>query len=176
MKIIALSVFLVLFVSACSSGTSVSDLPPQVTSSTFSGDFITSNNLGAGSIQLDLTDDGSGSISGNLIISNESEPACICTSEVTGTQTGFDLILQTGDCTVTQRPEICDSPTETLDTLGEVIDSFCPAEDFTGSAQIALTGTLNSFSGTYVVNGDVCLAPVFDSTDNVRSGSISVSR
>ena len=57
-----------------------------------------------------------------------------------------------------------------------VIDSFCPEEDFTGPGQITLTGSVNSFSGTYVMSGNICNAPAFNSINNDNTGTISVSR
>ena len=184
MKIIILSLILILTLASCSSGTSVADIPSSVTASTFIGTYSTANGLGSGDIVLDLTDDGAGSISGNLIVSERVADSCLCSSTVTGTQIGFDVQLTTGDCTVTQRPLTCDSPIEVTEdvmnadgTITEVVvDTFCAEEDFTGSGNIALTGTLNSFSGTFVMDGNICSAPVFSSINNDRTGTISVSR
>ena len=177
MKNILLSVALIITLASCSSGTSVADIPPNVSASTFTGTYSTSNGLGTGNITLDLTDTGGGTITGNLIVSPVVADSCLCSSGVTGTQVGFDVTLTTGTCTVTQNPLTCDTPTEVTDPMtGVVIDSFCPEEDFTGVGQITLTGTLDSFSGTFIMDGNVCLAPVFSSINNQRTGTISVSR
>lgn len=177
MKTIFFSLALIFTLASCSSGTSVADIPPNVSASTFTGTYTTSNGLGTGDIILDLNDDGTGNITGNIIVSPTIADICLCSTDVVGVQNGFDLTLDTGDCTITQQPLTCDTPTEVLDPVTmAVIDSFCPEEDFTGPAQIALTGSVNSFSGTFIVNGNVCNAPAFNSINNVNSGTISVSR
>jgi len=74
----------------CSSGTTVSDLPSNVTSR-FVGTFVNTPNTQNGTVTLDLAET-DGSVSGNVIFES-SGSNCLKNATVSGNNTGFNMNL-----------------------------------------------------------------------------------
>lgn len=98
MKNIAISLVLAVLLAACSSGTSVSEIPPTDISGVYSGDFESSNGLNEGSLTMNIQDNG-GVLSGNLILEFDmDDPSCIVNNvfdETTSARTGFNVQINT---------------------------------------------------------------------------------
>lgn len=80
----------------CSSGTTVSDLPSNVTSR-FVGTFVNTPNTQNGTVTLDLSEI-NGSVSGNAIFES-SGGNCLKNATVSGTNTGFNMALEAAQST-----------------------------------------------------------------------------
>ena len=105
MKNIALSLVLALFLTACSSGSSETPIPTNVTSQ-FSGRYQSNNNLDRGTATIDLFEAADGlMVIGNLIF--QTDPGVIntlClrnTTVASSVNNGFNLNIQGNPVTVT---------------------------------------------------------------------------
>ena len=97
MKNIAISLALALFLAACSSGSSVSDIPPLDISGLYTGEFESSNGLDEGVVTLNIQEDNTGTIGGNLILEfDRNDPSCIVNGVIAGSRSGFNVQLATG--------------------------------------------------------------------------------
>jgi len=95
MKKILFSTALILLVSACSSGTSTSDLPPFLGGAPFSGNFVNNEGNDRGVMTFRFTQDDTGGLSGLVIVERSS-----CLSS--GTITDGELVGFNANFTVTQ--------------------------------------------------------------------------
>jgi len=101
MKNIALILAVTLMMAACSSGSSVSDIPPDDISGSYNGDFVSNNELSEGNLTVNIQDNG-GVLTGNIIVTfNPDESTCITNSSIEGTRTGFNVSFVTANVTFT---------------------------------------------------------------------------
>lgn len=103
MKNIALAIALTLLFAACSSGSSVSALPPTDISGQYRGTFESSNELGGGTVTINLQENGA-SIVGNLLLTfDPTERTCIINTVLadTSSRAGFNLQLNTSQINFT---------------------------------------------------------------------------
>jgi len=188
MKKITITLLLPLFIAACSSGNTISDVPQNVTS-VFQGSFQDAS--GSGTLTLNLSDNGAGVVTGNIIVSGNS---CLLNGSFTdGVSNGFNVTIngieQAGQgmfqvVTTTTSPDTTDAagmtvagevisvttvvqPTGTVGTQqsvasnGNTVETVTTALDGamgTLSLQLAVTNGGNTLSGTFVSEGDVCPA------------------
>lgn len=88
MKKILLSAALILVISACSSGTSTSDLPPFLGGAPFSGNFVNNDGNDRGSMTFRFTQDDTGGLTGLVIIERST---CLASGTITdGSLVGFN--------------------------------------------------------------------------------------
>lgn len=197
MKNLVLATAFAVLVSACSSGTTVSDVPSNVTSR-FVGTFQNTPGTQSGNVTLDILENDSGAVSGNIIFTS-SGANCLSTSTVSGTTSGFTVSLsspQSGDrFQITTTVVETDNTTMTSTTVSvTTVNSSSGTEGTTVSestsgnitttttrvtTRVAVMGTLNiqftssnggsTLSGTYTVSGDTC-------SNQTGSGTMTVSR
>jgi len=88
--------------AACSSGSSVSDIPPDNISGSYNGDFVSNNELSEGNLTVNIQDNG-GELTGNIIVTfNPDESTCITNSSIMmGTRTGFNVSFDTANVSFT---------------------------------------------------------------------------
>lgn len=97
MKKLALTFVMTLFLAACSSGTSVSDEPDNLTG-VYTGTFENLENTDSGTVVLNLVEDNAGNFSG---IAQFPDSLCLINSTITsGTSTGFSIQLILADLTI----------------------------------------------------------------------------
>lgn len=130
MKNIFLALAVALLTSACSSGTTVADLPANVTGR-YLGTFQNTPDTQSGTIALTIAEADGGVVTGNIIFESDGDN-CLGNNVVTGTSTGFQLALT--------------SPQE-----GE-------GEDAAGvlNMQFTISNSGNNLGGSYVVTGETC--------------------
>ena len=184
-----------LSLAACSSGTTVSDVP-QNSTDRFTGTFQSTDNSQNGSVTLNIVET-TGTVTGNIIFTANGQ-TCLSDSSVSGTSTGFNLTLTADQSTqiftivttineapttdangtTTQGAQI--STSTSTSTSGQVGTSTVTNSDGTVttttttessqsgtlSLQLALNG--NNLSGTYVVSGQSC-------TGQANSGSLNLN-
>lgn len=103
MKNIAISLALVLLLGACSSGTSVSEVPPTDISGVYNGEFQSSNGFGDGNVTMNIQDN-FGALAGNLILEfNLTDPSCIVNTvfDESSARTGFNVQINTSQINFT---------------------------------------------------------------------------
>jgi len=127
MKNIALALGLSILLSACSSGTTIADLPSNVTSR-YQGTFVNTPGTQRGTVILDLVDDNAGGVSGNIIFQSNGE-SCLRNGPIAdgGTNTGFNVQFTIDQAAqrfqvVTQRTIETEIKTDP-DTIDEVIET-----------------------------------------------------
>jgi hypothetical protein len=97
MKKLALTFVMTLFLVACSSGTTVSDVPNNLTGN-YTGTFENQEGSDKGTVSLDLVEDSDGNFSG---IIRFIDSLCLISSPITsGTSVGFNLQLILTDLTM----------------------------------------------------------------------------
>ena len=135
---------------------------PGAGRATFILDLISSDNTITGNLDRVIT----ATITGNFIVVNQQdEGVCICAGDITGTQTGPDLLLESGECDAEFRPRFCDNPDD--DT------GLCPVETVTGSSQFVLSGSGNQFTGTFFsAPGEYCLG--LGTLNNTATATVTV--
>lgn len=97
MKNIAISLAMIVLLGACSSGSTVSEVPPTNISGLYTGEFESSNGRSDGNITMNIQDN-SGVLAGNLILEfSLTEPSCIINTIFTegSTRTGFNVQINT---------------------------------------------------------------------------------
>ena len=189
MKNIAISLMLVLLVSACSSGTTVSDLPQNVTS-LFRGTFQNNPGTQNGSVTLNIVEDAAGNITGNITFSANGNN-CLSNAPVTGNSNGFNLAVSadqsreefTITTTITDNNGLQTVSVRTASngTVGTVstqnsdgssrVEVTSQNADLTGvfQVQFAISNNGSTLSGTYVVDGNTC-------SNQTGSGVMNLSR
>lgn len=90
MKNLLFVLSIAILTAGCSSGTTVADLPSNVTNA-FRGTFQNNPGTQSGGVTLDIQDV-NGTVSGNIIFASD-EDNCLRNSTVTGSSTGFNLSL-----------------------------------------------------------------------------------
>lgn len=90
MKNLFLALTFTMLAAGCSSGTTVADLPSNVTNS-FRGTFQNTPGTQSGTVIIDVQDVG-GVVSGNIIFQSDDDN-CLRNNAVSGTSTGFNLNL-----------------------------------------------------------------------------------
>lgn len=97
MKNFALVLAFTLLLAACSSGSSVSEIPPDNISGSYSGDFISNNELSEGRLTLNIQDN-AGELTGNVIVDfNPDERTCIANASIEGSRSGFNVTLESAN-------------------------------------------------------------------------------
>ena len=196
MKNIALSLVLTMLVAACSSGTTVSETPSNVTSR-FQGTFANTPGTQSGTVILDIQEDTAGNVTGNIIF-QASGDNCLQNATVAGETTGFSLNLNAPQTIVeftittrvvesdsvtgqsTERTTVRKSDTGTVGTTTTTTVSgtvtrtttvTTTSTDLTGTLTIQFTSSNggNNLSGTYTVSGNTCSNPT-------GSGNMNLSR
>jgi len=136
MKNIALTLCITLLLAACSSGSSVSDIPPNI-SGLYRGDFESSNQSDAGTMIMNLADDNNGAIQGTLQFEfSATDLTCLVNSTIEGTINGFAVRLESE-----QNGGLITFQLTASDTAltGTYVTSGSPCSNFSGSGSITLT-------------------------------------
>lgn len=194
MKNLVLTLAVTVLLAACSSGTTVADLPQNVTSQ-FTGTFQSLNNAQSGTIILDLveppTADGAGAVTGNLIIQS-SGALCLANGTLEGTSTGFNLSLTSsqtragGFIVTTTTTSASGSNTVTVEMVASGVEGTVTSDDGNGNVttvetaaadelsgditfQLAISNGGDTLSGTYTVDGDLC-------SNATGTGNLTVNR
>lgn len=137
MKNLALTMCIALLISACSSGTSVSEIPPNI-SGLYRGDFESSNEQDEGTMIMNLAQDTTGgTVQGTLQFEfSKTDLTCLRNSTITGTINGFALRLESpqGDGNIIFQLTATDTA-----LTGTYVTEGSPCSNFSGSGQITLT-------------------------------------
>ena len=152
MKNTALFLALAILMVGCSSGTTVSDLPSNVTSR-FVGTFVNTPNTQNGTVTLDLSET-NGVVTGNIIF--ESAGAnCLKNSTVSGTNTGFNMNLEAAQVSRVYTQEITEREPDVVefDELGVEIGRTAGAL-VSQRTVLSSTGTVGT-TITTLSNGNV---------------------
>jgi hypothetical protein len=194
MKNLFLVLTFAMLAAGCSSGTTVADLPSNVTNS-FRGTFQNTPGTQRGTVIIDIQDV-NGVVSGNIIFTSEGDN-CLRNSAVNGSSTGFNLNLvadQTGrefTSIITEReapdenggegPLVSSievrSSSGTVGTFvttlgnGNVVTRVTTVADVTGNLnmQFTIANSGSTISGTYTTDGSVC-------SNGTGAGSMNLSR
>lgn len=128
--------FITLFVliSACSSGTTTSGTPPNLSGATFSG-TLQASTFNVRSIQLTLIQDDADAITGTFLISNFT--GCLDGGSVAGTISGTSLSLT-----------ITDNSGATLDFTGSASDNSIDGNFTVSGADATTCLASGNFSGS----------------------------
>ena len=181
MKKILLVLSIALLAAGCSSGTTVSDVPSNVTSR-YTGTFNNTPGSQSGTVIIDIQDV-NGVVSGNIIFQSSGDN-CLRNSTVSGTSTGFNLALsadQTGQrnsVTIEEREPGENGAQGALVSsvtflIASGVEGTVVTELGNGNIQTRITsapqetsGTLDmqftvggggsTLSGTYTTTGNVC--------------------
>lgn len=161
-----LSLVSTLFIASCDSGnteaiSSIPELGGGRVQGTYSGTFEFSNGARSGTVTADLQDSGD-DVQGNILFSANS--GCLCNGVLTGSQSGFNIRLNSGSCTIPFRPAFCDNPNE--------MTGLCPIEEAIGEATYILSGSDANLTGSFTVSGDVCQ----NGAGLTNSGTITLKR
>lgn len=94
MKNLSLVVAFLLFMTGCSSGTTVANTPVNITG-IFTGEYESSNERDSGTMTLNIVEDESGNLSGTFQISfDQKDPSCLLNGTVaSGTSNGFNVSI-----------------------------------------------------------------------------------
>ena len=144
MKNIILSLFTLLLVSACSSGSTVADTPFNVTG-LFQGEFENTSGSRRSTFTLNIVEDvDSGDISGNLIFADEGDDDSGCTFNglVTGSTAGFSVALVASVSGINEDPEVDENGDPVEQTVSGTINY-----------QLTQSNSGNRMTGTYVTIG-----------------------
>lgn len=200
MKKLAIALLIPAFATAlvgCSSGSSESPAPASVTNR-YQGSFQNNPGTQDGTLTLNISEDASRAITGNIIFSSDGAN-CLRNSTVSGSSTGFNITLtadQAGELftttttvtvttvnddltetTVTESITTVESSAGVVGTRrtelgnGRVSTAVTTSASVSGSLnmQFAIGDNGNSLSGTYVTTGDVC-------SNQTGSGTMTLSR
>lgn len=136
MKNLALTLCITLLLAACSSGSSVSEIPPNI-SGLYRGDFESSNERDAGTMIMNLADDDLGGIQGTLQFEfSETDLTCLVNSTIEGTINGFAVRLESDQDGGLITFQLTASDTA---LTGTYVTSGAPCSNFSGSGSITLT-------------------------------------
>ena len=192
MKNITLALVFTLLLAACSSGTTVSDLPQNATSR-FTGSFNTTIAGESGTVTIDLVEDAAGALTGNIIFTPNGN-SCLRNASVSGTTSGFNIALEAAQSstlfttiTTIREASTTDSDGNTVTGVliststttsssgsvgttvstasnGETTTRVTSSSDVNGTLrmQFAISNNGTNLNGTYVVEGQTCS----DSTDS----------
>ncbi|MBX2848767.1 MAG: hypothetical protein KTR16_10625 [Acidiferrobacterales bacterium] len=143
MKNIIVSLILLVSVAACSSGSTVAEVPFNV-SGIYNGTFENTDGTQSGSFTLNIVEDEStGAILGNIIFETE-DNTCFVNGSVTGSTSSFSVFLE-ADQTF---------------QVTEISPSFGVVErtEFGGTISYVLTQSNNgnTLAGTYISTVDLC--------------------
>lgn len=205
MKNIALALMLTILVSACSSGTTVSPVPSNVTSR-FVGNFQNTPGSQSGGVTLDISEDDAGNITGNIIFTSAGAN-CLKNATVSGTTSGFSVTLQAPqtsvEYTITTRVEETEEVSDGMGgvtIVGPTLISETVRTSSTGNTgttvSTSVSGSITRTTTTTTVQSDTLgtLTILFTSSNNganlagtytvsggtcsnaTGSGTISVSR
>jgi len=146
MKNIALTIVLALVLAACSSGSTVADIPFNVTG-TYFGEYENSTNMRDGTFTLNIAEDQAGNINGTIIYDKDPLDAFACeiNSVVSGDTSGFSV---------------------------RIVADVNAGENATGTITFQLTqsNSGNNLNGSYVSTGiDVC-------SNGSGSGTVTMTR
>lgn len=187
MKNITLTLVLATLLAACSSGTTVSDSPQNVTSR-FQGSFQTTVAGESGTVTLDLIEDAGGGITGNIIFIPNGA-SCLRNATVAGSSTGFNIVLgatqgyelftittsvvSSGgsvDTTVTTSLSGTVGTVTTTDSNGAVTTVTTTSEELAGTLnmQFVIGNNGTNLNGTYTVSGNTC-------TNSTNSGTMNLN-
>lgn len=186
MKNIFLILLVASLVTACSSGTTVSPLPANVTQ-LFQGTFQNNPGTESGTVTLNIQEDASGVISGTITF-NASPNPCLRNSTVAGNSNGFNLSFtadQTRDVftivtTVSNSNGVVSESTRTSSngtpgtvtttTGGQTTAVVTTVASAAGvlNATIAISNNGSTLSGTYFVDGEAC-------SNQTGSGTMNLS-
>ena len=186
MKNILLVLLVASLVAACSSGTTVSPSPANVTQ-LFQGTFQNNPGTESGSVTLNIIDDGNGNISGTITFNAAPNP-CLRNATVNGNTSGFNMTFTADQArdiftivtTVSDSDGVVSVSTRTAatGTAGTVTTTSGGQTTQVVTSVITATGTLNAtmaisnngntLSGTYVVDGDAC-------SNQTGSGTMNLS-
>ena len=176
MKNIVLALIATLLVSACSSGSTATELPQNITS-LFKGSYQNTPGTQSGTITLDIVEDASGGVTGNLIFVAAGNNNCLTNASVSGTSSGFNLSLtadQSGEIFTTRititSTSGSTSTTTTTSRTGQVrTESFTNSDGSARSEattvvntsgklnmQFSISNSGNNLGGTYIVDGNTC--------------------
>ena len=189
MKNIVLALIAVLLVSACSSGSTATELPQNVTS-LFRGTYQNTPGTQTGTITLDIVENVAGAVTGNIIFVATGNNNCLTNAPVTGTSSGFNLSL-TGDqsgeiftttITTTSAGGSTSTTTRTsregrvgtesfTNSDGSSRSETTTVEDTSGTLnmQFSISNNGNNLGGTYIVDGDTC-------SNATGSGTMTLTR
>lgn len=175
MKNIVLALIATLLVSACSSGSTATELPQNVTS-LFTGSYQNTAGTQSGAITLDIVEN-AGGVTGNLIFVAAGDNNCLSNASVSGTSNGFNLSLtadQSGEVfTTTITTTSTSGSTSTTTTTsragqvgtesstnsdGSARSEATTVEDTGGTLnmQLSISNAGNNLGGTYIVDGNTC--------------------
>lgn len=140
MKNIALALTMLIAMAACSSGTTVAELPPVVTGF-YEGGYESLNRNDKGTMRLNLVqDETSGEITGTIQITfSPVNETCLGNAVIAGVISGFSVTLT---ATITN------------------------SDGEEGELTLQLTANDNNLSGTYVTSGATCSS--FSGSGNVN--------
>lgn len=140
MKNIALVIALILTLAACSSGTTVGEVPPTITG-LYKGEFTSLNDRDEGTMIMNLAQASAGKdIGGTLqFVYDKQDPTCLANTTITGTVDGFSVALQA---------EFVGAPVTTTDSEGNTTTT-----ETGGTVNFQLTANGNVLTGTYVTTG-----------------------
>jgi len=162
MKNIALALLLTIIVSACSSGTTVGDIPNNITG-TYRGEFESSNENSRGTVTLNIAEDDGGTISGNAIFESFfDDDRCFANGIVTGSTSGFSVFMELSATvtvttstptsepvtTTTTNPDGTTTTTTTEVSTGVEIEES--EEEINVNFQLTQSNNGNTLTGTYV--------------------------
>lgn len=144
MKNIILSLLLVVFVSACSSGSTVADLPDNITG-TYSGAFENTAGTESGTMTLNIIESETGVVTGNIIFeTQDNEENCFVNGSISGTTSSFNVVL-----TANQSFEV---------TVTTVSGTVVSTTNFDGTIEYLLTQSNRgrNLTGSYITTGNIC--------------------
>ena len=156
MKNIALALILTILVAACSSGTTVGDIPNNITG-VYRGNIESTNERSRGTVLLNIAEDDTNNIIGNAQFELEfDDDVCLLNSRVEGFTSGFTASLTLVGASVTTTEIDGDGNTT---TTTEAVDG--------ASFQLTQANAGNTLTGTYV--GASC-------SNSTGSGSVVLTR
>lgn len=188
MKNLALTLAMAVLLAACSSGSTVAPLPSTVNSQ-FSGTYKNINNTQSGSVRLDIVEDDSQNVTGNIIFAANGN-SCLNNGQVSGLSNGFNLSLSApikrdeytivtvvirNDGSASTSTRTSGSGTvgtvERVNANGNSETVTTTVEELSGNInmQLAISNNGNTLSGTYTTDGNVC-------SNQTGTGDMSLNR
>jgi hypothetical protein len=153
MKNLFLAFLSALTISACSSGSTVTESPANVTSR-FQGTFQNTPNTQSGSVIIDIIEDASGGISGNIIF-QASGNNCLRNAPISGNSSGFNMNLTAPQAAELFTTEITLTEADTEETDPETgAVTVTPGEVISVRTVTSNSGVVGS-STTTLSNGDI---------------------
>lgn len=141
MKNIVLAIALILTLAACSSGTTVGEVPPTITG-LYKGPFTSLNERDEGTMILNLAQSTEGKqIGGTLqLVYDKQNPTCLVNTVIKGEVDGFSVSLEADFDKIVTKTIGPDGKETTTETGG-------------GTITFQLTANANTMTGTYVTIG-----------------------